>query len=47
MLPRALRGAGDVHDYIPLIVDRADHGDYTYVSSLLHAADAGRGRRRG
>jgi pimeloyl-ACP methyl ester carboxylesterase len=25
----------NVHDYIPLIVDRADHGDYTYVSSLL------------
>ncbi|HEX2454727.1 MAG TPA: alpha/beta hydrolase [Vicinamibacterales bacterium] len=25
----------DVHDFIPLIVDRADRGDYSYVSALL------------
>jgi pimeloyl-ACP methyl ester carboxylesterase len=25
----------DVHDVIPLMVDRADKGDYTYVSSLI------------
>ena len=25
----------DVHDFIPLIVDRADKGDYSYVTALL------------